>query len=91
MTTPQAEFAVLLAQSGFHIFPCDPNSKLPAIKDYPRKATTDAAQVKAWWNGKPRNIGISTSHFATDEALIVIDVDIKRRQAGRSESDAIGT
>ena len=82
MTTPQAEFAVLLAQSGFHIFPCDPNSKLPAIKDYPRKATTDAAQVKAWWNGKPRNIGISTSHFATDEALLVVDVDVKRKKRG---------
>jgi hypothetical protein len=82
MSTSQSEFAILLAGSGFHVFPCLVNAKEPAIKDYPRKATTDAAQVKEWWNGKPRNIGISTSHFGENEALIVVDVDIKSGKRG---------
>lgn len=82
MTTPQSEFAVLLAQSGFHTFPCAVGGKLPAIKDYPNKATTDPVKVEAWWNGKPSNIGISTSRFAADEALIVVDVDVKKKKRG---------
>jgi hypothetical protein len=80
--TSQSEFAINLAHSGFHIFPLDVNSKLPAIKDYPNKATTDEVQVAAWWNGRPKNIGISTSHFGVSEALIVVDVDIKSGKRG---------
>lgn len=82
MTTSQSEFAALLASSGLHVFPCKFNSKLPAIKDFPHKATTDAAQIKAWWDGKSSNIGISTSHYATDQALIVLDIDIKKGKRG---------
>jgi hypothetical protein len=78
----QSEFALRLAASGFCVFPCAPNSKLPAIKDFPNKATTDPAQVEAWWNGQPRNIGISTSHFAAGEALVVVDVDVKAKKRG---------
>jgi DNA modification methylase len=63
--TPQSEFATLLAQNGFCVFPCAENSKLPALKDFPNKATTDPVQIEAWWNGCPKNVGISTSHFAT--------------------------
>jgi len=80
MTTPQSEFALLLAQAGFHVFPLA--GKLPAIKDFPNKATADLTQVRAWFNGTPRNIGISTSHFATDEGLIVIDLDLKNGKRG---------
>ena len=82
MTTPQSEFALRLAASGFCVFPCAVNGKLPAIKDFPNRATTDPAQVETWWNGKPSNIGISTSHFATGEALVVVDVDVKSKKRG---------
>ena len=81
-TTPQSEFAVRLAHSGFHVFPCRPGGKLPAIKDFPHKATMDEDQVRSRWNGTPKNIGISTSHFGTDEALIIIDIDIKHKKRG---------
>jgi len=82
MSTSKSEFAALLASSGLHVFPCKFDSKLPAIKDFPHKATTDAAQIKAWWDGKSSNIGISTSHYATDQALIVLDIDIKKGKRG---------
>jgi hypothetical protein len=82
MTTSQSEFAVRLAHSGFHVFPCAVNSKLPAIKDFPHKATMDKEQVKIWWNGQPKNIGISTTHFGTDEALIIVDKDVKKGKRG---------
>jgi hypothetical protein len=82
VSTSQSDFAVLLASSGFHVFPCAVGSKLPAIKDYPRRATTDSKRIKAWWNGQQKNIGISTSHFGTDEALVVVDVDVKSKKRG---------
>lgn len=78
----QSDSAILLAQNGFFVFPCLPNSKLPAIKDYPHKATTDPQRIKAWWNGKARNVGISTTHFGAGEALLVVDVDIKNNKHG---------
>ena len=80
MSTLQSEFALLLASGGFHVFPC--SGKLPAIKDFPHKATTDLTQVRAWFNGTPRNIGISTTHYGTEEALIVVDLDLKRGKRG---------
>ena len=80
--TSLSEFAIALAQNGFHVFPLLVNAKEPAIKDYPHLATTDPAQVKAWWHGQPKNIGISTSHFAADEALAVVDVDVKSGKRG---------
>jgi hypothetical protein len=80
--TSLSEFAIALAQNGFHVFPLLVNAKEPAIKDYPHLATTDPAQVKAWWHGQPKNIGISTSHFAADEALVVLDVDVKSGKRG---------
>lgn len=82
MPTPQSDFAILLAQSGFCVFPCGVNGKLPTIKDFPRRATTDAARIRLWWNGKQKNIGISTGHFGTDEALCVVDVDVKNGKRG---------
>lgn len=74
--------ALSLAARGFHVFPLQANSKLPAIKDYPTRATRDAEQIRKWWGGKSRNIGISTSRFGDDEALVVVDVDTKEGKRG---------
>jgi len=80
--TSQSEFALRLAAGGFQVFPIAENSKLPAIKDFPNRATTNPKRVEAWWNGRPKNVGISTSHFAADEALVVVDVDVKAGKRG---------
>ena len=82
MSTPQSEFAALLARSGLPVFPCEANSKLPAIKNFPQRATTDQKQVAAWWNGKPRNIAISTGHLIEGGILTVVDVDVKNDKKG---------
>lgn len=80
--TSQSEFALTLAQNGFHVFPVGFNSKLPAIKNFPRRATSDPQQIKSWWNGQPKNIGISTSRYDADAALLVVDVDVKGTKKG---------
>lgn len=61
-----------LALAGFHVFPLLPNSKRPAIKDWPTRATTDPDYVGGWWIDNPDyNIGIHT------KGLLVVDLDPK--------------
>lgn len=61
-----------LALAGFHVFPLLPNSKRPAIKDWPTLATSDPDYVGGWWKENPDyNIGIHT------KGMMVIDLDPK--------------
>jgi putative DNA primase/helicase len=53
---------------------CDSPGKHPLHRDWPEVATTDADQVRAWWEsyrGAPRNVGI----VCGKSNLVVIDID----------------
>lgn len=76
------DHALALAEKGFHVFPCEVNGKLPVIKDFPNQATRDPERIKAWWDGRDYNIGISTTRFGDDKALVVVDVDVKNGKNG---------
>ncbi|OGY85091.1 MAG: hypothetical protein A3F54_02710 [Candidatus Kerfeldbacteria bacterium RIFCSPHIGHO2_12_FULL_48_17] len=72
---------------GFYVFPCQANSKLPAIKEWPAQATRDVRKIRQWWtNGfKDCNFGIYTGKFGSPdnkEGLLVIDVDVKGEKKG---------
>jgi len=55
---------------GYAIFPCRPGTKLPAVARGVLAATTDAAQITAWWRRWPQaNIGLACN------GLVVIDID----------------
>lgn len=88
---PKLEWALYLAELGFHIFPCCERSKLPLIDGYPKRATRDSEQLKKWWTDPvlgfhhDYNVAISTSRFRSDSALWVIDVDIKGEKRGDHE------
>lgn len=72
-----------LAAAGFHVFPCVRNGKLPVIKKFPDRATRNPEQIHNWWPvADNRNIGISTTRFGDDKALIVVDVDDKDDKHG---------
>ena len=63
--------AVQLAEDGFWIFPCKPQSKIPAITGY-LKAKWTPEQVSAWWDNHPdHNIGLCPEL----NDLVVVDVD----------------
>jgi hypothetical protein len=89
------QHALELANIGFHIFPLLENSKIALIKGYPTRATRDPEAIKNWWTDsvmgmeKNWNIGISTSRFGDDEALIVIDVDVKGDKKGDETLEAL--
>lgn len=74
---PHLEHALALAELGYAVFPIVPRGKVPAISRANggngfQDATTDAAQIEAWWRSNPqRNIGIATGA----SNLVVVDRD----------------
>lgn len=78
------EIAKRLAADGFYVFPVLENDKRPAIKNFPKLASRDEAEIERWFFDpvmgleRPLNIGISTSKFAEFEHLLVIDIDTKK-------------
>lgn len=70
---------------GFHVFPVEANSKLPAIKDFPNRATRDADQIRKWFGSRDRNIGISTTSYGDGLSLVVVDVDNKPGKDGDAQ------
>ena len=72
------ESALELAEKyGFKIFPCVPNSKIPAKKKFSEIATNDPEQIKNWWaENQNYNIGISL------KGLVAIDIDVKGGKNG---------
>lgn len=65
---------------GCAIYPLPPLRKKPAEKGLGiRSATTDLAQIEAWWSAQPdANIAVVGNPAATDRFLLRVDVDPKR-------------
>ncbi len=87
-TKSKLEYALALAEMGFHVFPVQENAKFPPlIQDFPNYATMDKEKITKWFsNGHANsNIGISTSKFKDSEALLVTDIDTKDKKMGESE------
>jgi Bifunctional DNA primase/polymerase, N-terminal/AAA domain/Homeodomain-like domain len=67
------EHALALAKRGLKVFPLKPRDKVPLTEHGFKDATTDTAQIKAWWERWPEaNIGISTGEGS---GFWTIDVD----------------
>ena len=81
------DHALALASQGFHVFPLATGEKAPPkITDFPNVATRTEAVIRGWWGQWPdANVGISTTHFQDDAALLVVDVDNKGGKDGASE------
>ena len=81
------ESALDLAQRGFFVFPIIAGKKAPpAVQNWQEFAMRDPAVIKSWWsNNANDNIGISTSKFEANEALLVVDVDVKGEKNGELE------
>ena len=64
--------ALALAARGWHVFPCVPGGKRPALRgSWKDLATADPDRVHAWWARTAYNIGISCG----PSGLVVIDLD----------------
>lgn len=66
--------AVRYAEHGWHVFPLTPRAKTPLLKGGGGflSATTDVAQVTAWWTAHPNaNIGL----WPGQSGLVILDLD----------------
>lgn len=66
------------ARRGWFVFPCRPDTKLPATRNGMNDATNDPEKIKEWWGGKYRgcNIGLHCGR----SGLAVLDVDTYKPQ-----------
>jgi hypothetical protein len=76
--TPRADPALLrsalaAALHGWHVFPCAPGGKRPALRgNWQDLATTSRDQIRDWWTRAPYNIGVACG----PSGLVVIDLDM---------------
>lgn len=69
---PFLRAALDAADRGWHVFPVIPGGKIPAIRDWERRATTNKRQIYAWWaNNSRKNVGIACG----PSNLVVVDLD----------------
>jgi len=72
------EYALKYASLGWHVFPLAPGKKTPITKHGVKDATTDEAQIRAWWEKWPdANIGVACG---AKSGVYVIDVDIDQEK-----------
>ncbi|MFO0619339.1 MAG: bifunctional DNA primase/polymerase [Polyangiaceae bacterium] len=73
------------AALGWPVFPLAPKSKKPpASSDGFKSATTDEAQIRAWWTAEPQaNIGAACGSF------VVLDVDVKPSKGKRGDVELV--
>lgn len=87
----KGEWAVALAELGFHVIPLLKGKKLPAFhEEWQKKATNDAAEIAKWWRRKPENnVGIATGKPLNGGYLIIIDIDDKVGKRGKDTFRAL--
>ena len=75
--------ALAVASRGWPVFPLRPYSKLPAVRNWQRRACTDPDRVRTWWAAVPyANVGLACG----PAGLVVVDLDA----AGHTWSAAAG-
>lgn len=80
--------ALKLAKVGLPIFPARASNKRPHVKDWPNVATTDAAQLSAWWRRWPDAMpAIPTGGRS---GLAVLDIDMKDGKDGMATLRDLG-
>lgn len=76
--------ALAYAAIGWRVFPCIVDTKRPCTANGFHDATTDADQIRAWWNRAPNaNVAAACGSF------VVLDVDVKPEKGKRGDRDLV--
>jgi hypothetical protein len=73
LTTPELAEALYRAERGWRVFPCLPDSKIPATRHGHHDATTDPDQIREWFNRPGPNLAVATGAPGPD----VLDIDTR--------------
>jgi hypothetical protein len=79
------EHALALAEMGCWIFPVKAKGKTPAHTGWQAEATRDQSTIEAWFASHEYNVGVFTSRFGNNNALLCVDVDNKGSKRGDNE------
>ena len=72
IATQRIQIAVKFAEEGMHVFPLQPDSKIPALhRDWETRASTDPEKIRHCWARGPYNIGVACG----PSRLLVVDCD----------------
>ena len=63
--------AVMHAERGWHVFPCLPGDKRPAVDKWEQRALADLERVRRYWPSGRHNIGVACG----PSGLVVVDLD----------------
>lgn len=70
------EAALSYARMGWSLLPVAPAGKVPALKGWPEKASSDPKVISQWFNfNSSYNIGMATGEKSDN--IVVIDLDVK--------------
>lgn len=68
--------AYACSRLGFRVFPLRRDLGTPAFTGWPEAATTDTAQIRAWWSGNYSTCGVGIA-TGPESKLWVLDIDVK--------------
>ncbi len=75
--------AIALAEQGFHVFPLAENKKEPCFEgDWHDYISRDPKRIASLFSNPKLNVGIYAGAYASDEFLVIVDVDIKNGSPG---------
>lgn len=77
--------ALRLAAMGARVFPLQPGGKLPAVKAWPKWATSDPERIAAIWSKGAFNVGV-----AMGEGWVGLDIDMKNGANGLASLAELG-
>ena len=73
----KTDWAKTYAQAGARLLPLRPHSKMPALSNWPKTASSDLRQVAAWFDNGQANLGIAMGAWANqDTYLVCLDLDV---------------
>ena len=70
---PMLAVAVALAEAGWPVFPCRPDTKQPLVPHGFKDRTKDGQQIKRWWGNSWRQATVGI--VPADGGLVALDVD----------------
>ena len=84
------EQALAWARRGFRVFPLHVDSKVPVWTDFPARATTNEAEVRAAWSDPVLSMSLDYNIGAVPSGQLMVDLDRKDGLDGVRDFQALG-
>lgn len=87
---PAITYALRYAEQGIPVFPCSPATKRPLTQHGFKEATTDAFQIRKWWQQHPKAMIGAPTGAPTGWWVLDIDTDESKGKQGIQSLQSMG-